>query len=183
MITTGEGGMILTDSKRVAEILEDLRDYDKKETYRLRTNSKMTDLEAAMGIEQLRKLPGFVAKRREIASNYRHLLKHFPGGLPVEDEERDHVYFRFAVRVKNKSGVWIKDLVRRGINVKRPVFKALHTVLGLPKTGFPETERAMKEVCSLPIFPSMTAEEWAQITLGVEETSIWNPSKIPARTC
>ncbi len=181
MITTGEGGMVLTDSKRIAGILEDLRDYDKKKTHRLRTNSKMTDLEAAMGIEQLRKLPEFIRKRREIALKYRSLftvilrpkaeesLRSFASLrmtkiiLPVEDEDRDHVYFRFVVRIKNKSGVWIKDWVRRGIDVKRPVFKALHTVLGLPEMKFPETEKAMKEVVSLPIFPSMTGEEWKEI--------------------
>ena len=171
MITTGEGGMVLTDSKRLAGILSDLRDYDKKETHRLRTNSKMTDLEAAMGIEQLRKLPGFIQERREIASNYRSLLKDFPVLCPVGDEARDHVYFRFVVRMKKKPAAWAKDLRRRGIDVKQPVFKALHTVLGLSKSAFPQTEEAMKEAWSLPIFPSLTSGEWNEAAAAIEAAS------------
>ena len=163
MSTTGEGGMVLTDSKRLAGILEDLRDYDKKETHRLRTNSKMTDLEAAMGLEQVCKLPEFIRRRREIASRYRVLLKDFPLSCPVEDESRDHVYFRFVVRIQ-KSESWLKELRRRRIDAKRPIFKPLHRVLQISPKEFPETERAIKEACSLPIFPSMTAEEWEQIS-------------------
>ena len=75
MITTGEGGMVLTDSSRLAKKLRDLRDYDKKKTHRFRTNSKMTDLAAALGLVQLAKLPRFVARRREIASHFHWAIK------------------------------------------------------------------------------------------------------------
>ncbi len=182
MITTGEGGMVLTSSKKLAGILSDLRDYDKKETSRLRTNSKMTDLEAAIGIEQLKKLPGFIAKRREIAAGYRKLLKDFPIICPVEDENRDHVYFRFVVRAKNAAG-WIGELRRRGIDAKHPVFKPLHAVLGLSKSKYPETERAAKETVSLPIFPSMTREEWNETASAAEGSGVWNFQKLTARVC
>lgn len=183
MITTGEGGMILTDSKRLAAIFSDLRDYDKKESHRLRTNSKMTDLEAAMGIEQLRKLPEFIRKRREIASNYRRILRDYPLIFPVEGEGRDHVYFRFVVRVKQKAGAWIRDLRRRGMDAKQPVFKPLHEVLGLSKNGFPETARAMKEACSLPIFPSMTAREWREAVSAMDDANGWNFKRASAVVC
>ncbi|HXV27732.1 MAG TPA: DegT/DnrJ/EryC1/StrS aminotransferase family protein [bacterium] len=158
MITTGEGGMILTDSRALARRILDLRDYDKKENYRFRTNAKMTDLEAAIGIEQLKKLPRFIANRRDIARFYDEALNHSDIILPIADDIRDHVYFRYVIRICRKAKQRLRDLNRQGIDAKTPVFKPLHRYLGLEDKLFPETVRAMRETCSLPIFPSMKEE-------------------------
>jgi perosamine synthetase len=163
MITTGEGGIVLTDSSRVAKNLLDLRDYDKKERYQFRTNSKMTDLEAAMGIEQVSKLPLFIKRRREIASRFQEVLQGLEAALPSEDVDRDHVYYRYVVRVPKNSQSWLEALHARGIDAKRPIFKPLHRYLGFPDSLFPATDRAMKEACSLPIYPSLSSEELGQI--------------------
>ncbi len=163
MITTGEGGMVLTDFPRLAERIHDLRDYDKKEDFHLRTNSKMTDLEAAMGIEQLKKLETFIESRREIAGEYRRSLANSPVILPTEDSHRGHVYYRFVVRIRKKSQEWLKELEKRGVEAKRPIYKPLHRYLELSDSSFPETAQAMKEACSLPVYPSLSPEECAQI--------------------
>ncbi len=168
MITTGEGGMILTGSRELARKLLDLRDYDKKSDYRFRTNSKMTDLEAAIGIEQLKKLPFFIQRRSEIAFHYTQALKETSVIVPVKDDHRDHVYFRYAVRVPKKSGVWLKQLQGQGIDAKRPVFKPLHRYLGLSDKLFPWTTQAMKETCSLPIFPSLSSEDCAAVCAALQ---------------
>ena len=168
MITTGEGGMVLTDFPRLAERIHDLRDYDKKENFRLRTNSKMTDLEAAMGIEQLKKLESFIESRREIAREYHESLANSPVILPTEDPQRDHVYYRFVVRIRKKSQAWLKELEKRSVEVKRPVYKPLHRYLELSDTSFPETARAMKEACSLPIYPSLAPESRVQISHALQ---------------
>lgn len=159
MITTGEGGMILTDSRRLAERLRDLRDYDKKKNYRLRMNAKMTNFQAAMGLAQLKKLPGFIQTRRQMAAWYRKVLSDFPCQLPVENEDRDHVYSRFVIRFEKGAAAFLKNIRKRGIDAKRPVFRAAHQELGLKDSDFPETKKAMQEACSLPIYPSMTSEE------------------------
>jgi len=70
LITTGEGGMILTNHRPTWNAVIDLRDYDKKSSKRTRFNYKMTDVQAAMGICQLKKLPLFLEKRKKIAESY-----------------------------------------------------------------------------------------------------------------
>jgi perosamine synthetase len=169
MITTGEGGMILTDNFRLAEQIRDLRDYDKKENYRFRMNAKMTDLEAAMGIEQLKKLPFFIQRRREIAKRYSEAFRRSDVILPVGDWERDHVYYRYVVRIPKKSKEWIERFQERGIDAKRPIFKPLHQYLGLPDKLFPLTSEAVKETCSLPIFPSLLDKQCAKISRCIRE--------------
>ncbi len=159
MMTTGEGGMILTDSKRLADKLYDLRDYDKKNSYRLRTNSKMTDLEAAIGIEQLKKLPFFISRRREIAARYQDAIRNGNFITPTESAGCNHVYFRYVLRIRKGLNHWIKGLKQEGIEAKKPVFKPLHQYLELSDKNFPETVAAMREACSLPIFPSLSDEE------------------------
>ncbi len=162
MITTGEGGIILTDSKKLADTLRDLRDYDKKETFRLRTNSKMTEIQAAMGIEQLKKLPFFIERRRQIAGQYDQNLRGLGFMLPQEGN-RDHVYYRYVVRIPKKLKALMKNLETGGVEAKRPVFKPLHRYFNHADTLFPATIRAMSEACSLPIFPSLTVEECGHV--------------------
>ena len=159
MITTGEGGMVVTDSRPIAETLRDLRDYDKKEFHLFRTNSKMTDLEAAMGIEQAKKLPRFIERRRAIARRYREALQKSSAILPAEDAERDHVYYRFVIRVPKEAQHWLNRLQARGVDAKEPVFKAVHESLRESDSRFPASTQAMQECLSLPIYPSLTEEE------------------------
>lgn len=163
MITTGEGGMVLTDFPRLAERIYDLRDYDKKETHRFRTNSKMTDLEAAIGLAQLKKLSQFLRRRRELASRYSESLRNSGMILPSEEGDRDHVFYRYVVRIRRKKKEWMRRLVSQGIEVKEPVFKPLHQYLGLADSKFPFTVQAMKESCSLPLYPSLSDEACHQI--------------------
>ena len=168
MITTGEGGMVLTDSPRLAERLHDLRDYDKKENYKFRTNSKMTDLEAAMGIEQLKKLPQFIRRRRQIAKRYDVALQGTGLIPPAEDSYRKSVYFRYVARVAKKTKEWYRFMTGQGIEVKGPIYKPLHQYLGLTDSDFPATSRAMKECFSIPIYPSLTDEECGQVCTGLQ---------------
>lgn len=163
MITTGEGGMVLTHFPRLAEKVFDLRDYDKKETHQYRTNSKMTDIEAVMGIEQLKKLPVFIERRRRIATGYGEIFSGTDVTLPQENEEREHVYFRYVVRFPKKSKERFRELEAQGLEVKKPVYKPLHHYLGLSDSLFPNTQQAMRESCSLPIFPSLSEDEWSTI--------------------
>ena len=161
--------MILTDLPRLARRLHDLRDYDKKETYEFRTNSKMTDLEAAMGVVQMQKLPQFLARRREIASRYREALRNRGLVLPLEDRRREHVYYRYVVRIPKKRKEFMRSLALQGIEVKEPIFKPLHQYLGLADSKFPSTTQAMKESCSLPLHPSLGDEECDQVCQAIRD--------------
>ncbi len=163
MMTTGEGGILLTDSRRLAGRLADLRDYDKKNSHRFRMNAKMTDIQAAIGIEQLKKLPFFIRRRREIAGLFRKALEGAGVGLPPEDACRDHVYSRFVVGVRKRPGEVLRRLRRAGLDAKSPIYKPLHRALRLPAASFPQTARAVREVISVPIYPSMTDRECRKV--------------------
>lgn len=180
MITTGEGGMILTDSGRFAGRLADMRDYDKKGFYDFRTNSKMTDLEAAIGIEQLKKLPRFIQRRREIAARYQEAFGNGRFVLPAGGGGREHVYYRYVIRVPARADALIKSLNVLGVDVKRPVFMPMHQYLGKPGKAFPASVQAMREACSLPIYPALGNDEIEKVVAAVKYVT--NPRQKEKKT-
>jgi len=82
VITTGEGGMLLSNSSDIINRAKDIREYDKKERFKLRYNYKMTDMAAALGLSQLKKLPSFIKRRKGIAHTYDSVLKREKKNLP-----------------------------------------------------------------------------------------------------
>ncbi|MBL7648966.1 MAG: DegT/DnrJ/EryC1/StrS family aminotransferase [Candidatus Hydrogenedentes bacterium] len=152
MMTTGEGGMLLTDDEGLAELARDLRDYDHRDDFQVRRAYKMTDFQAAMGRVQLRRLPAFVARRAEIAAQYHAGL----AGLPLERPRlEDSVHFRYVIATPERDALeaW---LAGRGVGACRPVYRPAHHTLG---GDYPRSERAHGENLSLPIYPGLTTAE------------------------
>jgi dTDP-4-amino-4,6-dideoxygalactose transaminase len=148
----GEGGMLLTDEEDIAAYARDRRDYDNRDDFIDRYNYKLTDLQAAVGRVQLRRLPSFIERRREIAAAYDDAFRALPIRLPDAD---GHVYFRYVVRTDRRNELKAHLLVS-GIEAKRPVYRPAHHYLG---GAFPESERAHCECLSLPIYPSLIDAE------------------------
>lgn len=149
LMTTGEGGMALTNDRALADAIRDLRDYDNRDNFRVRFNYKLTELQAAIGREQLKRLPGFIARRREIAAAYSDAFRELPLTLPAD---ADHVYFRYVVRTPERDSLEA-HLGMNGIEAKRPVYKPAHHYL---PADCPESERAHAEALSVPVHPMMT---------------------------
>ncbi len=150
VITTGEGGMIISNSKTILDRVRDLREYDERKDTRLRFNYKMTDIQAALGISQLKKLPGFIKQRRRIAKKYLEKLQGLPLTLPEQSGHSKDMYYRFVVRIKSADR-FINDMGKKGIVCRRPVFMPVHrTVKG---RRLPNAEKIWKEAVSLPIYP------------------------------
>jgi perosamine synthetase len=156
MIASGEGGMVLSRNEELIETIRDLRDYDEKETYRVRYNYKMTDIQASLGIRQLRKLPFFIEKRQNIADIYTKELKGCGCTLPAVTEDRRHIFFRYVILAENALEL-IDSMAAKGIACRKPVFKPLHRYAGL--SGCPNTEWVWERAVSIPIYPSLTEEE------------------------
>lgn len=148
LMTTGEGGMLLTDDEGLAGSFRDLRDYDNRDDYRVRYNYKMTEMQAAIGSVQLTRLPEFIARRKEIAEQYHDAFKVLPLVVP---QGADHVYFRYVVRTAQREALE-SHLQSQGIEAKRPVFKPAHQYRS---ANCPESERAHVEALSVPIHPAM----------------------------
>jgi len=162
MLTTGEGGMILTNDKKIADIVRELRDYTKHAKFRIRYNYKMTDIEAAMGIVQLRKLNFFIKKRFLLAKKYTDLLKECHGiVLPIYNKkEIKPVFYRYIVKLLNHNPNKIRRIMRKkGIVCGLGVLKPLHQLLRLSPKHYPVSEKLTREVISLPIYPSLTEKD------------------------
>lgn len=156
LMTTGEGGMILSDDEALVDALRDLRDYDNRDDFRVRYNYKMTEIQAAIGRVQLKRLPQFIVRRAEIAKCYTEVFRDLPLALPAGLE---HVYFRYVVRIKQRDELESR-LRASGIEVKPPVYKPAHHFGGVP---CPESERAHLEALSLPIHPGMADSDVAYV--------------------
>jgi perosamine synthetase len=157
LMTTGEGGMLFTNSSQLLKRVRSLRAYDQNNRYGLSFNYKMTDLQAALGRVQLKKLPDFLAKRRALAKRYHQALDALSIEQPVEYPDRSHCYYRYVVKVKGSVEHCLKEFEKRGIACRRPVFRPLHRYL--QQRGFLQTNRVFRRALSLPLYPSLSDEE------------------------
>ncbi len=167
VFTTGEGGMVVSDSEELVSRVKDLREYDNKDDFAVRFNSKMTDIQAALGLNQLSRLDEFLEKRREIASLYFKELKDCDFALPVQKEGKEHIYYRFVVQTKGEASLYLEKSQKRKVMCRRPVHTPLHICLKL--SGFPHTTGAWQKTVSIPLYPSLTQDEVEKIIAVVKE--------------
>jgi dTDP-4-amino-4,6-dideoxygalactose transaminase len=167
VLTTGEGGMVLSDSEELISRIKDLRDYDNRDIYVLRYNYKMTDVQASLGISQLAFLKNFIAKRREIASRYFEEFKDCDFFLPIRKEGKEPIYYRFVVKTKSKASPYLEKLQQKKVMCQRPVYIPLHLYFNL--SGFPNTMEAWERTISIPLYPSLREEEIERIIAVVKE--------------
>jgi len=167
LLTTGEGGMLLSRDRRLLARMRDRRDYDERRRHAIRFNYKLTDFQAALGRSQWRRLPAMLARRSAIAQRYRHRWAGLPIGLPSVGGDRKHVYHRFVIEVPTAVGTTARRLAEIGVSARRPVYRPLHLVLGLG--GFPGAAHAYKHALSLPLYPALTSQEEAIVVRAVQQ--------------
>lgn len=135
-ITTGEGGMIVTNDARLAERCKSLRNLCFKPEKRfvhdeLGWNYRMTNLQAALGVAQLENIEKHILLKRKIGATYNALLKDIPHIelMPAETSFAKNIYWVYAILLKNSfkyDAVWImKELGKVGIGT-RPFFYPMH---------------------------------------------------------
>jgi dTDP-4-amino-4,6-dideoxygalactose transaminase len=169
MMTTGEGGMVVSNSEELLEKVRDLRDYCDRENYKIRYNYKMTDMQASMGISQLKRLNQFIKIRQIIAQKYDAEFKNYCD-LPINvSNKRSHLYYRYIIKPHSESGSFLKLSKEKGINCERPVFKPLHRYLNI--SGFSNTDAVWEKAVSVPIYPTLTEEEINKIIECVKTVS------------
>jgi perosamine synthetase len=161
MITTGEGGMVLTNEPEFYSKLVECRDYDKKSLSSTKYNYKMTDFQAALGLSQLKKLRHFIERRRQIAYAYDTSFSDCNIELLLDNPSKKSVYFRYVIKVSNRD--WVQQEAKNsGLICEKPIFRSLHTYLGLH--GYPNSDRATEKSLSIPIYPSLANDEIEKIT-------------------
>ena len=170
MISTGHGGMVLTNSKKIKDKLDILTQYDKKNQYGISYNYCLTDIQSALGLSQLSQLKSFVTKRDEISKLYDSFFSKTRFFL----ENLNGVKFRYIIKTKNKEELKkIQDgLRRKNIIVSEPVFMPLHRCLKLNPRLFQNTEKAQNTNLSIPIYPSLTRNDIYYIKKSFSELNL-----------
>lgn len=173
-MTSAEGGMITTHDERLAEACQVIRQHGMRTRYyhdELGFNFRMTDIHAAIGHEQLKKLERFNAARRANAAYLNANLKGVQ--IPCEPDGYTHVYHQYTVRVAaNRRDALRAHLQGQGIGseVYYPV-PVHHQSFYTKELGYdvflPEAERAAAKVLSLPIHPGLTQADLEKIVAAV----------------
>lgn len=173
-MTSGEGGMITTNDDALAERARRLRAHGEAERYvheSLGYNFRMTEIHAAIGIEQLKKVNRWNRQRQRNAANLSALLADFVT-TPTCRPWATHVYHQYTVRIPNGRFDLAQRLAERGIGtaVYYPVpvhRQPLYQGLGYGESSLPEAELASEVVLSLPVHPSLTDEHIQAIAGGL----------------
>lgn len=181
VITTGEGGMIAVHDPELAERMRRLRAHamDMSDLARHSArdviferysepgfNLRMTDMQAAIGLCQLRALDVILAKRRLIAERYTAAIQRIPGLQPPYDPPyaAKRTWQSYCVRVSAQAAVDRTELMRRllydGVPTRRGVMAIHHEApYAQAAEGLANTDAAAREVLMLPIFPDLSVEQ------------------------
>lgn len=181
-ITTGEGGAVLTNNRKYYEKLKIFRSHGiTKDNLRFKSktdgdwyyemqylgfNYRMTDIQAALGISQLKRLDKFIKARRKIVKNYKLLFRNYLKyiDIPKDDAKKCHsAWHLYVIKLKGgliqKRAEIFKKLREIGIGVQVhyiPVYLQPHYRLFGYKEGLcPQAEKFYKSIISLPIYPDL----------------------------
>jgi len=168
VITTGEGGMLLSNSDLLLRRAREMRDYTGRRDS-VRFNYRMTDLQAALGLCQLRRLPAFLERRSFLAERYTVHLRALGLHPPTAPPQCTPIHYRYVVSVPDAAGV-AERMRALGVECKSPVACPLHRYLR--QSGFPRTDRAHRTALSVPLYPSLREDEVDRILRALEVTLV-----------
>jgi len=162
-MTTGEGGMVTTDDDELAARLRQVINHGRTDTYEhefVGYNFRMTNLQAAIGREQLDQLPEWVNRRVENASKLTAELSDVSGiSTPTVPDSHRHAFHQYTIRCENREGI-VAELDNRdiGYGVYYPM-----TIPSQPayerEAAYPVAEQASHEVLSLPVHPQVSGSD------------------------
>ena len=188
VITTGEGGMVMTNSMELSNKLELFRTHGvSREEFQVKEeqegswyyeqidlgyNYRMNDLQAALGLSQLNRLDKYIEKRHKIADRYNSLLANLPVSIPKQSSQSYSGMHLYIIRLKldeiNASHLSVFESMREngiGVNLhyipiyKHPYYRRTRKNI----SDLPEAEKYYKEAISLPIFPKLKVSEQKKV--------------------
>ena len=184
LVTTGEGGMVLTDDRALAERLRSLRNLcflPGRRFYHeeLGFNFRLTNLQASLGVAQIERMDEIIRKKRWIGEEYTHRLQHLKTiQLPVEEKWARSVYWMYGIVLSPDTRMnaveFAEKLKSRGIET-RPFFLGMHEQPVFQRQGlfkgecYPVAERIARQGLYLPSGIGLTPEQLRTVCNGVNE--------------
>jgi len=184
LITTGEGGMVLTDDPQIAEKARSLRNLcfqpDRRFYHEeLGSNFRLTNLQAALGLAQLERMNEILARKRWLGAEYTRRLKDIRGlQLPVEEPWARNVYWMYGVVISEEremdADLLAQKLKERGIET-RPFFLGMHEQPAFHKRGlflnerYAVAERIARQGLYLPSGLALTEDQMTQVCDAMHE--------------
>ncbi len=184
VMTSGEGGILVTDDERIYQEALIYRDQGKasfltNEHTRMGYNWRMSELHAILGASQLRRLDEYIAERRRIAAIYHEALAHVQGIKPLISPEGSYSnYYKYiALLEPGIDRKEFKGIIREKHEVSlsgevydlplhlQPIFS-----IGYKAGDFPKAEEICQRHVCLPIYPYMTREETSHVIQSIEQT-------------
>lgn len=171
-MTAGEGGIITTDDDALAERLRLLRNHGQSQRYEhavLGYHFRMAEMQAALALVQLRRLPALTDRR---IANAQYLSERLQGvKLPVVAPGRHHVFHQYTVRVAEKRTALQEHLQENGIGTSIHYPRPIHQQPVYQSLGYrdvlPEAEAASHQVLSLPVHPGLSLADLDRIVAAV----------------
>ena len=171
-ITTSEGGMITTNDEKICERAQMIRNHGMRKRYHHEMtgfNLRMTDIEAAIGVEQLKKLDNLNQRRIDNATYYNDSLKDIIQiKTPVNHDDRKHVYHQYTIRVEDRDEL-APYLTKKGIGSGIYYPLLIDDQFGYEKENCIQAEVIKNEVISLPVHPNVSKENPDYIIESLEE--------------
>jgi len=193
IITTGEGGMALTNDKGVFERMSLLRSHGiTRDTGQMKEpvdegwyyqqielgyNYRITDIQAALGRSQFKKINQIISRRHEIADRYNKSLSDLPLKLPCKSNEwHSSAFHLYIIRLKNRSRRQqvFKSLRDKGVGVNLhyiPVYRhPYYQSMGFDSSAFPESESYYQEAITIPLHPAMSIQDQDMVVQSIKES-------------
>ncbi|VAW71364.1 Bacillosamine/Legionaminic acid biosynthesis aminotransferase PglE; 4-keto-6-deoxy-N-Acetyl-D-hexosaminyl-(Lipid carrier) aminotransferase [hydrothermal vent metagenome] len=193
IITTGEGGMAVSNNKQLADKMSLLRSHgitrDSQfmrrksnkpwyyEQIDLGFNYRMTDIQAALGISQIARLDQYIKRRHDIVLKYDKAFNSFPITLPYQHPDSYSSFHLYVIRLKSNATIphqqLFEQLRTNGVNVNLhyiPIYtQPYYQDMGFKSSDYPNAEQYYKEALSLPIFPTLSGKEQNQVIKIVQD--------------
>jgi perosamine synthetase len=178
IITTGEGGMIVTNNSELASMSRLLKGQGMDPQHRywfpiIGYNYRMTNMQAAIGLAQLERIEWFIERRREVAGWYDAALKSLPVLRPAEAAWAKNSYWLYSICVDEETDrdLLMSDLLARGIET-RPFFYPMHQMppyLDPAHATYPVATGLAAQGLSLPSSANLSKQDVAWIASMLEE--------------